>query len=244
MQVNNPLQLYNSVMYPTTKSFNSPSPTVQTTSQLAQQTAKGRGLFGEKDGVGGGGLGYAKAIGKGAAAGSVLGPIGMGIGALIGGIVHKVQNNKERAKNTEEGITPVQLANTVTIGNSNNVPMSGTNIPIGGAASLTSSINEPITIQAQNTLAPVGNTLSSVSTAPAIRGYDGVANVTPQSLLQGMFKGTDIGFNNLAGTIGTTSSSIANSPVNYTSSTGLVNVPTTFGGLVNLSGIGAMNGKI
>lgn len=234
MQVNNPLQLYNSVMYPVTKSFNSPSPTVQTTSQLAQQTAKGKGLFGGKDGVGGGGLGYAKAIGKGAAAGSILGPIGMAIGALIGGIVHKVQNNRERAKHTEESITPVQLANTVTIGNSNN-------IPLGGAASLTSSINKPITIQAQETLAPVGNTLSSISTAPAIRGYDGVTNITPQNLLQSVFKGTDIGFNNLAGTIGTTASSIANSPVNYTSSTGLVNVPTTFGGLVNLSGIGAMN---
>lgn len=54
-------------------------------------------LFGEKDGVGGGGLGYAKAGAKGAAVGSILGPIGTAVGAGIGMLVHKVQNNKERA---------------------------------------------------------------------------------------------------------------------------------------------------
>lgn len=56
-----------------------------------------QGLFGEKDGVGGGGLGYAKAGAKGAAVGSILGPIGTAVGAGIGMLVHKVQNNKERA---------------------------------------------------------------------------------------------------------------------------------------------------
>lgn len=73
----------------------------------AASISSNQGLFGAKDGIGGGGMGYAKAMAKGATVGSILGPIGTAIGAGIGAIAHKVSNNNQRNNNNTNNLAPV-----------------------------------------------------------------------------------------------------------------------------------------
>lgn len=75
------------------------SPLIQdNTSSITGMKSSSKG-----DGVGGGFMGYLKAVRNGAALGSMGGPLGLALGMAGGLIIHKVQNERERRKSKEEG---------------------------------------------------------------------------------------------------------------------------------------------
>lgn len=191
------------------------------------------GLFGNKINeakdsgrIGGGGWGYARAaLGEGLRAGSksalggpITGAIGFIGGAIKGLINQKIANNKAKTELANNNPNSVGSLTNTNIGLNNSLTDIPTSTSIAG---LTPSTMPTLT---SNT-APQTNTLSSV-----IKDY--VFNTPTNNISSINYR-----VNNDGGlTVGSNMNSIFNSPVNYTSQSGVINVPLSFGQLVNLNG--------